>query len=256
MLYDELTAQENLRYFASLYPGRHCLDTRRSAAPGGPRSRADPHPRPVFAGHAPAHLAGPRAAARARAAAARRAFLQHGCRDPRARWSSCWPASARATAPSCSPPTSANWPRPSPTGCWPCAPAAWPRLNRGAQRYEDQRRALPGIPRHSLRTPRVRGRSRTISPPSPSPRRSPCRPSRSSKPCWSPRGPNIYRFAVIPGDAELDFKKLARAAGLRKAEMAPLKDVQPLTGYIRGGVTALRREKALPGLHRRNRRPL
>jgi Cys-tRNA(Pro)/Cys-tRNA(Cys) deacylase len=50
-------------------------------------------------------------------------------------------------------------------------------------------------------------------------------------------GPNIYRFAVIPGDAELDFKKLARAANLRKAEMAPLKDVQPLTGYIRGGVT-------------------
>jgi len=50
-------------------------------------------------------------------------------------------------------------------------------------------------------------------------------------------GPNIYRFAVIPGDAELDFKKLARAAGLRKAEMLPLKDVQPLTGYIRGGVT-------------------
>ena len=50
-------------------------------------------------------------------------------------------------------------------------------------------------------------------------------------------GPNIYRFAVVPGDAELDFKKLARAAGLRKAEMAPLKDVQPLTGYIRGGVT-------------------
>ena len=49
--------------------------------------------------------------------------------------------------------------------------------------------------------------------------------------------PNIYRFAVIPGDAELDFKKLARAAGLRKAEMVPLKDVQPLTGYIRGGVT-------------------
>jgi Cys-tRNA(Pro) deacylase len=49
-------------------------------------------------------------------------------------------------------------------------------------------------------------------------------------------GPNIYRFAVIPGDAELDFKKLARAAGLRKAEMAPLKDVQPLTGYIRGGL--------------------
>ena len=59
-------------------------------------------------------------------------------------------------------------------------------------------------------------------------------------------GTNIYRFAVIPGDAELDFKKLARAAGLRKAEMVPLKDVQPLTGYIRGGVTLFGSRKAFP----------
>jgi Cys-tRNA(Pro)/Cys-tRNA(Cys) deacylase len=59
-------------------------------------------------------------------------------------------------------------------------------------------------------------------------------------------GANIYRFAVIPGDAELDFKKLARAAGLRKAEMVPLKDVQPLTGYIRGGVTVFGSRKPFP----------
>ncbi|MCL6464100.1 MAG: Cys-tRNA(Pro) deacylase, partial [Acidobacterium ailaaui] len=44
-------------------------------------------------------------------------------------------------------------------------------------------------------------------------------------------------FAVIPGNAELDFKKLAHAAGARKAEMVSLKDIQPLTGYVRGGVT-------------------
>lgn len=56
----------------------------------------------------------------------------------------------------------------------------------------------------------------------------------------------VYVFAVIPGDAELDLKKLARAAGLRKAEMAPLKDVQPLTGYIRGGVTIFGAKKAYP----------
>jgi Cys-tRNA(Pro)/Cys-tRNA(Cys) deacylase len=49
-----------------------------------------------------------------------------------------------------------------------------------------------------------------------------------------------------PGDAELDFKKLARAAGLRKAEMVSLKDVQPLTGYIRGGVTVFGAKKAFP----------
>ena len=59
-------------------------------------------------------------------------------------------------------------------------------------------------------------------------------------------GPGICVFAVIPGDAELDFKKLARAAGLRKAEMVPLKEVQPLTGYIRGGVTVFGAKKAYP----------
>jgi len=55
-----------------------------------------------------------------------------------------------------------------------------------------------------------------------------------------------YVFAVIPGDAALDFKKLSRLAGWRKAEMAPLKDVQPLTGYIRGGVTVFGAKKAYP----------
>jgi Cys-tRNA(Pro)/Cys-tRNA(Cys) deacylase len=59
-------------------------------------------------------------------------------------------------------------------------------------------------------------------------------------------GPDSFVFAVIPGDAELDFKKLARAAGLRKAEMVSLKDVQPLTGYIRGGVTIFGAKKAFP----------
>lgn len=59
-------------------------------------------------------------------------------------------------------------------------------------------------------------------------------------------GPGIYVFAVIPGDAELDFKKLARAADLRKAEMVSLKDVQPLTGYIRGGVTVFGAKKSFP----------
>jgi Cys-tRNA(Pro)/Cys-tRNA(Cys) deacylase len=55
-----------------------------------------------------------------------------------------------------------------------------------------------------------------------------------------------YAFAVIPGDAELDFKKLARVSGWRSAEMAALKDVQPLTGYIRGGVTIFGAKKAYP----------
>ena len=59
-------------------------------------------------------------------------------------------------------------------------------------------------------------------------------------------GAGAYAFAVIPGNEELDFKKLARVAGFRKAEMVSLKDVQPLTGYIRGGVTIFGAKKAYP----------
>jgi Cys-tRNA(Pro)/Cys-tRNA(Cys) deacylase len=59
-------------------------------------------------------------------------------------------------------------------------------------------------------------------------------------------GHGDYVFAVIAGDAELDFKKLARVAGVRSTEMAPLKDVQPLTGYVRGGVTVLGAKKPYP----------
>jgi Cys-tRNA(Pro)/Cys-tRNA(Cys) deacylase len=50
-------------------------------------------------------------------------------------------------------------------------------------------------------------------------------------------------FAVIPGGDELDLKKLATSAGARKAELAALKEVEPLTGYVRGGVTVLAAKK-------------
>ncbi|HEY0784656.1 MAG TPA: aminoacyl-tRNA deacylase [Acidobacteriaceae bacterium] len=62
----------------------------------------------------------------------------------------------------------------------------------------------------------------------------------------SANGPREHLFAVLPGDAELDPKKLAAAAGARRVELAPLKDVQPLTGYIRGGVTVFGARKAFP----------
>ena len=55
-----------------------------------------------------------------------------------------------------------------------------------------------------------------------------------------------HLFAVVPGDQALDFKKLAQAAGARKAEMVSVKDVQPLTGYIRGGVTVFGAKKNFP----------
>ncbi len=53
-------------------------------------------------------------------------------------------------------------------------------------------------------------------------------------------------LAVVPGDAQLDLKALARATGDRKIETVTLKEVQPLTGYIRGGVTALACKKSYP----------
>jgi Cys-tRNA(Pro)/Cys-tRNA(Cys) deacylase len=55
-----------------------------------------------------------------------------------------------------------------------------------------------------------------------------------------------HLFAVLPGDAELDPKKLAHAAGVRRVELAPLKDVQMLTGYVRGGVTVFGARKPFP----------
>jgi Cys-tRNA(Pro)/Cys-tRNA(Cys) deacylase len=53
-------------------------------------------------------------------------------------------------------------------------------------------------------------------------------------------------LAVIPGNAEVDLKSLARLSGDKRVEMVALKDVQPLTGYIRGGVTALACKKPYP----------
>ncbi len=53
-------------------------------------------------------------------------------------------------------------------------------------------------------------------------------------------------LAVVPGNAQLDLKALARLSGDRQIDTVPLKDVQPLTGYIRGGVTALACKKDYP----------
>ena len=53
-------------------------------------------------------------------------------------------------------------------------------------------------------------------------------------------------LAVIPGNTQLDLKALAQVSGDRKVETVSLKEVQPLTGYIRGGVTALACKKDYP----------
>jgi hypothetical protein len=50
----------------------------------------------------------------------------------------------------------------------------------------------------------------------------------------------------VPGNCELDLKALAKATGDKKIDTVPLKEVEPLTGYIRGGVTALACKKPYP----------
>ena len=53
-------------------------------------------------------------------------------------------------------------------------------------------------------------------------------------------------FAVLAGSASLDLKALAKLSGNRKVETVPLKEVQPLTGFIRGSVTAIGGKKDYP----------
>lgn len=52
--------------------------------------------------------------------------------------------------------------------------------------------------------------------------------------------------ACIPADAELDLKALAQISGNKHVEMVHLKEVQPLTGYIRGGCSPLAGKKEYP----------
>ncbi|MGM0791280.1 MAG: Cys-tRNA(Pro) deacylase [Bacillota bacterium] len=58
-------------------------------------------------------------------------------------------------------------------------------------------------------------------------------------------GKNVYVF-IIPVGAELDLKKAAKAAGEKKVEMVPVKDIQKLTGYIRGGCSPVGMKKLYP----------
>lgn len=51
---------------------------------------------------------------------------------------------------------------------------------------------------------------------------------------------------VIPGDKEVDLKKAAKVAGLKKVEMLPMKMLLPLTGYIRGGCCPVGMKKPFP----------
>lgn len=52
-----------------------------------------------------------------------------------------------------------------------------------------------------------------------------------------------YFVCVIPGNMEVDLKKAAKAAGAKKAELIPMKELLPLTGYIRGGCSPIGMKK-------------
>ena len=51
---------------------------------------------------------------------------------------------------------------------------------------------------------------------------------------------------VIPIEAEIDFKKAARTVGEKSLEMLHLKDLTKVTGYVRGGCTAIGMKKQFP----------
>lgn len=55
-----------------------------------------------------------------------------------------------------------------------------------------------------------------------------------------------YLVCCIPVDEELDLKKVAKAAHDKKVEMIPMKDLLPLTGYVRGGCSPIGMKKKFP----------
>jgi Cys-tRNA(Pro)/Cys-tRNA(Cys) deacylase len=56
---------------------------------------------------------------------------------------------------------------------------------------------------------------------------------------------DIFVF-VIPGNYEIDLKKAASTAGVKKIELVKVKELQPLTGYIRGGCSPIGMKKQYP----------
>ena len=53
-------------------------------------------------------------------------------------------------------------------------------------------------------------------------------------------------MAVIPGDRQLSFKKTASVSGNKKVEMVAVKDLEKLTGYLRGGCSPVGTKKIFP----------
>lgn len=57
---------------------------------------------------------------------------------------------------------------------------------------------------------------------------------------------NGYFVCVIPGDKEVDLKLAAKATGNKSCNLIPMKELLPLTGYIRGGCSPIGMKKPFP----------
>ena len=55
-----------------------------------------------------------------------------------------------------------------------------------------------------------------------------------------------YFVCVVPGDHEVDLKAAARVSGKKKVDLIPMKELLPVTGYIRGGCSPIGMKKAFP----------
>ncbi len=55
-----------------------------------------------------------------------------------------------------------------------------------------------------------------------------------------------YFVCIVAGNREIDLKRAAKVSGNKKADLIPTKELLPLTGYIRGGCTALGMKKKFP----------
>ncbi|MDI3412494.1 Cys-tRNA(Pro) deacylase [Bacillus sonorensis] len=59
-------------------------------------------------------------------------------------------------------------------------------------------------------------------------------------------GANQYYVFVVPVAEELDLKKAAKAAGEKKIDMIPMKELLGVTGYVRGGCSPIGMKKSFP----------
>ena len=55
-----------------------------------------------------------------------------------------------------------------------------------------------------------------------------------------------YFVCVVPGESEIDLKKAAKVSGNKKCELLPMKELLPVTGYIRGGCSPIGMKKHFP----------